>query len=448
MPTLNVAILLILTCYYVYTPIISLSRDGFTFQSGIKVGILYFLLIPLWIAAVTGLLPVPIDFLGTLIPDLRWGPDAEFISYMMAPLVVLPIFLIFIRPLLVRQNRLEAASALNGRDGFYLWTYLSLYILVALVVYVISGLSAGGHWYRTREEFLINYGVTGAFLQYSIVATRVLFLSTIIVGWLRGSTNLKKVILFIVIVCAIDLYITGNRIFTLQCALVLAVAMIRKRRVKTLMLCFALAIPFGVFMGVFRWIRSYLHDYTGSGFAGAVAGLSKGFQFAADQVLTNGFGVVDFISSATESVNVNVYYAIVRSFSAGNDYLYGGSYLKLFVFAVPRSIWADKPDSITAAVGKILAPGTGVSLITTLFGECYANFGPLTFFVAPILIASAGFIVYGMLRREAVSGIICFVTAFTLIRMPYSDVIVTVVIIAVIVLAVRSVRRMLSLKFA
>jgi hypothetical protein len=135
-----------------------------------------------------------------------------------------------------------------------------------------------------------------------------------------------------------------------------------------------------------------------------------------------------------------VYYAILKIFPDSHGYLYGQSLLKAFVFWVPRSIWPGKPDSISVMVGGLLAPVSETSLVTTIFGEMYANFGILFLFAVPIsiLVVKA---IPAALRTDRRSGLVEFIIAFTLIRMPYSDIVISVFIITLYINAYFLVRR-------
>jgi len=388
----------------------------------------------LWTTAIVGELPVPLDFSATTIPTLRWTADAGEIFVMMLPLLSTGIFLVarlfFPKKLPFSQKVKieEAGKDVNNRlVSLSMWTCL----FCTLTLYFASGLSGGGHWYETKEAFFSEYGLGAVLLGYSLFALRVIFLASAVHEFMRGSITTTRLFTIVGLVCVTDLYTTGNRIFTLQAAVLVASAMVARRDYRRLAICAIFAIPFGAFMGAFRWIRAGMHVITGSGFSGLVGGISNGMDIAANQISQNGFGFLEFISGATESVNLNVYYGMLVSFPKDINFLLGSSYAKILVFAIPRSIWPGKPESIALIAGKLFAPGSGGALITTFFGELYANFGLLFVVMAPLLLCACRGLVRIFLRGSYLFPMVAFSMGFVLVRMPLTDILISCLLIGI-----------------
>jgi oligosaccharide repeat unit polymerase len=96
------------------------------------------------------------------------------------------------------------------------------------------------------------------------------------------------------------------------------------------------------------------------------------------------------------------YIKILKHFPSQEDFLYGYSYIKPFVFWIPRSIWEDKPEGLSSlVVEKIYGTSKGLEYSTgfTLTGEFYANFG----FVGMILCSMLLGLFMGFVSRKMIS---------------------------------------------
>jgi len=123
-----------------------------------------------------------------------------------------------------------------------------------------------------------------------------------------------------------------------------------------------------------------------------------------------------FFLGISESVNVNVMYDLFNKYT---DYLYGATFLKPFVFYIPRSIWANKPQSITVLAADFLG---GSSLVTTIIGEVYMNFYLLGMIILPFLLWYTDVILTKALNGYgAISNIVMFFFGILIFRMPFSD---------------------------
>ena len=52
---------------------------------------------------------------------------------------------------------------------------------------------------------------------------------------------------------------------------------------------------------------------------------------------------------------------------------------------VPRRFYPEKPERFTVQLAKIYEPGVTTSLAATQLGELYANFGPLSVVLLPLI---------------------------------------------------------------
>jgi hypothetical protein len=129
--------------------------------------------------------------------------------------------------------------------------------------------------------------------------------------------------------------------------------------------------------------------------------------------------IVSFFLNISESVNFNVIYGIFHEF---DKTLFGASYLKLFIFYIPRSIWQTKPESIT----KVAAHHFGSSsLVTTMIGEAHINFYYLGIILLPFILYFAEYILYKVKFDSGLFNYVHFIMGILLFRMPFSDEILT-----------------------
>ena len=110
--------------------------------------------------------------------------------------------------------------------------------------------------------------------------------------------------------------------------------------------------------------------------------LNRSFDFSMDEiaqfssrVINNNNGIIATILSLADfGVAFDNYISILKS----ETYIYGDSFVRLFTYIIPRSLWPDKPlDVVTLIVNNLaqfnFAGGTSQSV--TLIGELYWNFG-------------------------------------------------------------------------
>ncbi|MFX1673264.1 hypothetical protein PWR63_13485 [Paraburkholderia sp. A2WS-5] len=315
------------------------------------------------------------------------------------------------------------------------------YLAVSAIVYILSGLGDdGAHWYRSKEDFLLDYGLFGVLLVYSISALRIALLIFTMREFILQRSTLARVIGLLVVICAVDLYTTGNRIFTLLVLVTIFIVIVKERRYGWLLTFVALTPVLAYFMSIFRWIRSFMHSSGSGGIGEVIAGFAVGLDFATTQ--SSNIDVVDIISGITESVNLNVLVGILDRLGNGVSYLYGETLFKTVVFWIPRSIWATKPDSITTVAGNIFAPGDSASLVTTFYGELFANFGVFSFvLLVPVLILSER-ICRLLFEDHLVRSLAAFMLGFIIVRMPISDMLLVTVVLSLLIRTNRFIGRL------
>jgi hypothetical protein len=434
---LNATILLILVIIYPTIFIHDVVRRGPTFRAGLCFGVTHLILIPLASCALTGSLEVDQEFrTTTLVPDLFWSRDAAAINIMMLPLVTM----LFAFPFIGSKN----SSTTTIGEGEWKW-WLSLYVVVAIFSFIAAGLTApDAHWYRTREAFSREQGLAAVLILYVQAALQFLAVGSLFHGVLRNKISYKSAAFAIIVLAIVDLYTTGNRIWLVFMLACIVAVIIYRRKYFVMFAVAILLVPFGYLMTIFKWIRAYMHISPDRSLAGILESLQEGYEFAQQRLRLEGFGVKDFIYGVTEAIDVNVYHASVVTFGDHRALLWGETLMKVFVSWIPRSIWADKPDGITVVAAEVFAPNVReLSLVTTLFGEFYINFGLLFLVAVPVAVVVVGKIVDVGVRGVPFSNFLVFVFGVAIIRFPLSDLILNLAIAVLLYLGGRHFVRIL-----
>jgi oligosaccharide repeat unit polymerase len=133
---------------------------------------------------------------------------------------------------------------------------------------------------------------------------------------------------------------------------------------------------------------------------------------------------VTHLMGVTEGSGVMMLMHMINDFGTKFDYLYGGTYARLFTFALPASLYPNRPPDFTTLAAQLYEPGGETSLGSTAMGEAYANFGAAGIFVMPLLtwfavscgerIARAGG------AQELISAV-SFVMFIAFVRFPFAE---------------------------
>jgi hypothetical protein len=141
----------------------------------------------------------------------------------------------------------------------------------------------------------------------------------------------------------------------------------------------------------------------------------------------------DFLSSglyAFEYVDTIVLFNLFQDVGHLLEPLYGSTFIRIFTWFIPRSIWAGRALTITTQVGDIYLPN--VPLVPLIFGEFHLNFswfGPVFFPVLMLFILRAQRLLSHLISYNFYFDILF---GFLMFRLPVSD-IFTAMIIAILI---------------
>lgn len=403
-----------------------LHSGVFGFYSGILIGTLYMVMIPLGLLLLQGELFLPLEFSGTMIVD---PVSVSNYSSEIWLLLALVISVISVNPLLKAKSQPvyeeSYIGSINDKYRFLCIYSLVIYLATSIYLAVGSGVFEGGHWAVSKEEFVSESGVVGLVLGALVFASRLLFAASLVLLYAKEVIGFRIFLLSLAMFIPFELYFTGNRIVVLQTAILLGSVLVAQRNYQKLALLAIVAIPVGLIMNLFRYIRPFMHE------SFSVDSIVSAYQKAEEISLDSGW--VDFVYGITEAVNMHVLLDVLKEFTEEKSLLLGETLSKVLFFAVPRSLWADKPESIATIVGDIYIPGSGVSLVTTFFGEFYANFGIVSLFLIPATVLVLVMTERFSARDRMLWSMLTLVYGFTMIRMPVSDVIVYLVVTVLLV---------------
>jgi hypothetical protein len=388
-------------------------KKGKIFELAFSVSGSYFLMLPALYLFFNGNIPIPLDFVATQIPNIIYR------DYGLEVFIVLLTWNIVNYLMLLLSNIELKFFKINDLPFRYdiLIKLFFIYEMIAIYLFFAAGLGGGdegAHWARSREHFMQNAGSLGLIASFLVAGLRYILLS-IFICFLFNNHKTKVILLLLCICCLTDLYTTGNRISTLVACFGCFYVLLAQKQYVKIAIFTVFAIPFGVFMLTYRIIRSQLHSEESF-----IDGFSKGMDVVNQSSLFDSGIVFEFISGISESVNFNVLVGIHERFGNSVDFLYGSSYLKTLVWWVPRSIYPDKPITITMEANKVFAPYTDVSLVTTALGESYANFGLFTLITLPIFLLLFKVVIDNLFSNK-ISHFVKLIFGFLLFRMAYSD---------------------------
>ncbi len=251
------------------------------------------------------------------------------------------------------------------------WTFM-IHLVGGFDMFLVS------HWYNRNEDLVSQYGDSFVLLEHLSLANQIVFTS---VAALYTSLGLKHrdtkwpFTSLIALFFLLEIVMSGNRIYLACYLLGLLTSCLIYRRRRILLAMLALA---PVLIMIFSVWASVRHDLTT---------IPDSVSAALDDESGNSpvKSFIDASMDATEGMDTLLLLHIPNDFGYRVPYLYGISYSRSIVSLVPRSIYPHKPPTFTSFLAGVYLPGSETSLNATAVGEMYANFGPLTIFLFPLL---------------------------------------------------------------
>jgi oligosaccharide repeat unit polymerase len=133
---------------------------------------------------------------------------------------------------------------------------------------------------------------------------------------------------------------------------------------------------------------------------------------------------ITHLMGVSEGSGVMLLMHMINDFGTKFDYLYGGTYARLFTFLLPGSRSTGQLPDFSTLAAELYEPGQATSLGATALGEAYANFGFAGMLVMPLL---AGLAVWCGNRMSRAGGghslmaAVSFVMFVAFVRFPFAE---------------------------
>lgn len=397
---------------------IKLIKKGFSFSLGIVFGILYFIFIPLSVFITTGIVEISLlDFSNTNLTDVVMEDRMIESLILIAYLYSILVFVYFSEFFQIKNEIINEAFPLAWKS------YFLLSLLVGISIFLAAGIHQGGNWYLSRELFFKESGMLALILTFAYSAMKILFIVSLLTAYEKRKIAALSFVLAVVLFSVIDVVLTGNRIYVFVLFGAISILLLGRYGLKVLLFGF-LIIPLGYMMSIYRHVRGEL-------FLEGIPSIGKAIDMISASIVKEPPAIESFLLGISESVNFNVLYEIFDYINFNNA-LWGGTFLKAFVFLIPRSLWQDKPLSITQIAGEWFAPQSEhLSLVTTIIGEIHANFYFFGIAMLPLILIVTDKLMKKMFSHSTFANILLFVFGLLIFRMPYSDILLVSIFVFV-----------------
>ena len=411
-----------------------LLKRRFSFSLGLMFGVLFFIFIPMLVLFFTNIVEVSkTDFSTTRIQDVCLQENTLSSLLLIGYLYSFLLYIITAEIVLKQKNYVR-------RINFPIrWkSYFALWLVMIVGTFMLIGMHEGGHWYKSREVFNQSGGIFALLLSFSFTAITLVLISSLVILFKNEKMKSWKFLLVGLFFSVIDILLTGNRIFVFVFLAAIAIVFIQRYRFKSIFAVF-FVIPFGYFMSIYQQIRGKL-------FLEGIPSLYDIIKITSDTLRNKPPEITGFLLGISGSVNFNVLYQVFNTVSIHNI-LWGETYAKLFTYFIPRSIWPDKPLTVTQVAGEWFAPAIDISLATTLIGEIHMNFFVFGIILLPILLLITKWVLEKVFYGSDFEEVLLFLIGILIFRMSYSDVILYVLFIALFYFSVIFIKRVTKLIF-
>ena len=395
------------------------SSEGLTPLLGWLAGLGYFLLSPLALITVLGGYALP--------PAYDVGQDWHAVTLTNARFLVpfLVVWLCLMGACLAVQlfhvgGRQEARDtpAAVSRQGLERAILITMGLTVVnwtLLVWLVGGIEEFliSHWQQRGEDLVARLGDSYVLADHLFRANQVVFTAAAALytglGLKNRDTNWKFTSL-IILFFLLEVVLTGNRIYFAIYLIAFFILCLQLRRKKTIIVMLA-ASP--VLILVFSAWSSVRHNLTE--IPDSVADYNE-----AD------FGnrTTEALINVTEGINSLLMLHIINDFGNRQDYLYGLTYSRAATSLIPRRFYPQKPENFTLMMANLYLPGEQTSLNATAVGEMYANFGPFSLLLFPLLTAGIALLTQRIARagqNHAILPVLLFATLVWAARSTVED---------------------------
>lgn len=370
---------LLLVAYGVVWRRVVRRSPGLTPLLGWMAGLGFFVVAPLLIMTVNGGFTLP-AFYGV---DRSWASvdlsnPAFFLPYLVVWVSLMSCcFVIYLFS--TREPNLSGADADLSRSVVRRSLWVTFAFAVCYWIFTIG--MAGGveqflvsHWYTRDENLAASYGDAYVLLTHFASANQVIFTAAaaLYTGMALKTRKVSWMIMFTIIFELLgETLVSGNRISIAIYLLSVFTSCWVHERTRVLVGMLAVTPVLVLVFSLWASIRGNLSEL----------GDRTNAYFEADR----GNRIVTSLMDVTEGADAMILFHIIRDFGKDFPCLYGQSYFRTFTSLIPRRVYANKSETFPTILAEVYVPGEVTSLNATALGEMYANFGPASIVLMPLL---------------------------------------------------------------
>ena len=211
-------------------------------------------------------------------------------------------------------------------------------------------------------------GIFAVIIGYTLWGLRLLVVSYTFDLLERKKIKAQLALVITISICLYEILFVGNRIIVLMFGIIGIFYFYRNHGLRKVIFIVIILSPIALVMGLYQEVRYLL------------------FTTSISQIATELFKVLkssNLLSSdlyAFEYADTIVMFNLFHDVGRIIDPLYGSTFVRIFTWFIPRSIWAGRALIITTQVGEVYLPS--VPLVPLIFGEFHFNFswfGPIFF---------------------------------------------------------------------
>ncbi len=421
-----IVLMMLMLIVLVAVRVLRASRLGTqgSFHVGALCGTLYFFVVPAFSLLMNGTLEVPDPSASRSYAVIETATDMTAIALATAMVTAFVILTMFTFVIDSAWESRAKKSAGVGSDNLVQMLSCSWLLLVCLILlYYFLVMRGASHWYLAKGEFFQASGLIGVAYQFLVfglhLSTFALLAHCVSLGYIGVTWGG----LALIVILLLDLLVIGNRIMVLAAALLLIFLLVNLRLYLLLAICALAGVFSGVALSAFPIFRYHLY--------------ASGVRHAIWEFYTLiRSGESSAFAAIFETVNVNVFVALVRDHDIQGAGLEYATFLKPLYAFIPRSLFEGKLDSITVLVGNLYDDRYGLALVPLIFGESYMNVGVF----GPIILVLFCSMTHRFVHKafpESVSPYIALMAGFLFVRFPFSDLFLFLLITVPVYFAIR-----------
>lgn len=347
---------------------------------GWVVGLGFFILAPLTLLVVNGGFEFP-SFYG--MSDRYAKVDLSNSSYLI-PFIVIWMSLLFSFMIVIfclprtssRHRRLEVDI-----DDQRVRRIIFVTAGLALLDYSVTIWLSGGigtllisNWYFRGTEFGAHFGESYILYSWLSQANQTIFTAAAAlyahIGIKRGQVNWRLFGL-ILLLFLLHIAVQGDRIFFALYLISIMTSSWLYRRKKLVAILLTVAPALALVFSAWAYFRNDL------------ARIGENISVYAQQDLGNRATL--YFMDAFEGSDTVILFHVINDFGYRYKYMYGESYARVLFFMIPRRVFPKKPPGFSVQIAALYEPGETTSFATTQLGELYANFGPISVMLLPLI---------------------------------------------------------------